>query len=914
MPTRLVIDLYAGEGAAAMAQNPVYQQWLRDYGAAAAAGQPAPELPLINRLPTQNPAPRPRVDLPQAARPFVPGMVRAGSRTEAPAGVVRIIDPLNPNSIPLPELEIFPERPPPLPGMVRAGSRTEVPAGQVRIIDPLNPLENPALARQREYLHSQPEYQQYLRDYRQAAEAGLPPPQQPYIRPMPDDYVPPNTRPVPTPNPERAPASNYTRPSPSPFAAPATAPPGSPQVPLPDPTPPRTANYRPEAASLAPPAVREAYAPRPVDLATPPTTTTIPNQPNRGRGRTPSMAPGLLPTIYPLIDGFIPPTWLPEGHPLQPYERLNNYVRDSLVPSQYRPNAGYAAGQALGDWVRRQVFNVPTPGQPLAEPDFPIPETPLIGGRGKIQVRIRTRITNPYNGNQVTEGEITQYYWGPVYAIFYYTGDTGPGTYIGGALGSIGVGIILSHGQTTELSADNTRSPTPVVNQAGVSISTGSQGYTYPGTVSAAWTQPGGEMPPLTDLAPAPVAVASAPSPFAPYPPLPLRAPAIAPTSSPLPSPNARAPAVTPSPVPINPPGGQPQQNPQGQPFQPFPIPAFRPATSAQPTNQPTPRSPTQEEENLSCRFRDDPYSEESLNQGRQANQKLDNILNLLGDAAIMGRLNTIDNKLGPQLTGGIGGVLRKFSRSNLVQNVLNLLTFLTTLHNAFMLSNQIRATLFSAFDSIYQLPWMQKFAPRDPETDEIIDYGEWASEATEEAFKSVFGDQTVETVQTVYKRANRIYQATANILFSLQSITFSILESMEVIGEWIAWIGNALKRFGAVGEKAYGWMNPQINFTNNRFFNALNNAQEAVEAIDEVAGEVLNIAETGTELQNQVTQLVNEVRAADLELGDGATFPYPTRPSAEAVQAAEVAARNESLGATINPADETRPEIPPTN
>jgi hypothetical protein len=97
-------------------------------------------------------------------------------------------------------------------------------------------------------------------------------------------------------------------------------------------------------------------------------------------------------------------------------------------------------------------------------------------------------------------------------------------------------------------------------------------------------------------------------------------------------------------------------------------------------------------------------------------------------------------------------------------------------------------------------------------------------------------GIETVNGIKAEWKRLNRIYQAAANIVWSIQSITYSILESLETVGQWVAQIGNAARKYGVFVEKAYGWMNPNVNFTQNRFFNALNKTQEAVESVDKLS------------------------------------------------------------------------------
>lgn len=284
----------------------------------------------------------------------------------------------------------------------------------------------------------------------------------------------------------------------------------------------------------------------------------------------------------------------------------------------------------------------------------------------------------------------------------------------------------------------------------------------------------------------------------------------------------------------------------------------------------------------MSCRFRDDPYSQAIRNDTIAANQKLDQLLGLIGDAGILARINSFEsnmnNRLGPQMQGGISGVLRNFAKSNLVQSFLNALTFITALHNAFMLSNNLRLTLFSAFDLIYELPGMARFAPTDPETGERVDYGTWAADQFDTLLRAAFGDQTVDTVRNSWNKASRVYQAATNLLFAMQSIMWSIQEALEVVGQYVAWIGNALKKYGVVSERAYGWMNPQAANSSrfSRFYAFMNQANEQVENLEQIAGATLDVTESAAELTRQSQEFNNALRG----LTTDGTQPDPAFPT----------------------------------
>lgn len=290
------------------------------------------------------------------------------------------------------------------------------------------------------------------------------------------------------------------------------------------------------------------------------------------------------------------------------------------------------------------------------------------------------------------------------------------------------------------------------------------------------------------------------------------------------------------------------------------------------------------------------------------------NALNLAAEAgstaAILRKLEQIDNKLGSQVNGGLSGFLGKFretfdkfSKWAQLDRVLNVLTFITVIHNAFMLSNSLAATLNSAISN-----GLSVFGVEDPEGNPL-DIGGLIGDAVESAITRVIGAENYATMNAAWKKANRIYQATANIIFSLQSIGYSILEATEVVGNYVALIGNSMRKFGVVTERAFGWMNPDLNFMNNRFFRGLQNVQEAVESVDIVAGEVLNIQQTVDELTNQRTELERAVAGLD-ENGQPLETVTVGVGQTQSVNAVEAQNQLDSLSIEVQPDDLIRGEV----
>lgn len=288
------------------------------------------------------------------------------------------------------------------------------------------------------------------------------------------------------------------------------------------------------------------------------------------------------------------------------------------------------------------------------------------------------------------------------------------------------------------------------------------------------------------------------------------------------------------------------------------PTQATQPRGSGPPNPPPPPTTPQEPCRGNRC-------AQRQLEGIDNANNRLANLERVLlgggeagSTAAILRKLEEINQKLGPQIpNGGIGNFLKRLWDNLGIGKILNVLTFLTTLHNARMLSVDIIETLFVGFDQIFALTRFDDFLKNSE--GEKISTSEWVGNAIEDFFKSVLGDETVEEIKVKYQKFNRIYQATANLLNAFQSIAWSILEALEVLGQWIAKIGNALKKYGVVFERAYAWMNPTPDFHNKLFTKLeraetlVNNLVQVTSSIQEVNESVEYFNQARTELRNQL-------------------------------------------------------------
>jgi hypothetical protein len=297
--------------------------------------------------------------------------------------------------------------------------------------------------------------------------------------------------------------------------------------------------------------------------------------------------------------------------------------------------------------------------------------------------------------------------------------------------------------------------------------------------------------------------------------------------------------------------------------------------------------------------------SENRINANGKANTgNILDAVNTAQNAAQLKLLQGIDTKLGPELAnGGISGFLTNFlARFNKVANwlhldrALNVLIWWQTLHNAYMLSNNLGQTLTSAISNVLSAVGI-KDAEGSP-----LDIGDIIGDTLDGIAKKALGEETWGGIKAEWKKYNRIYQAGANILNSVQSIGHSVLGALNVVGSWNASIGNALRKWGTVGENAYRWMNPNVNFQ-NRFFVGLEAATNAVSQVDQIASEVLSVQENVKQIGEQSKELQKSLGQDD----DSKQSKEP--PEADKIKREVAASKAVSKGPEISDSDKEADE-----
>ncbi|MEH2174251.1 hypothetical protein [Nostoc sp.] len=224
--------------------------------------------------------------------------------------------------------------------------------------------------------------------------------------------------------------------------------------------------------------------------------------------------------------------------------------------------------------------------------------------------------------------------------------------------------------------------------------------------------------------------------------------------------------------------------------------------------------------------------------------------LNTAGSAAQLALLNTINGKLGAQVTGGISGFMQQIAENTYIDKAIGLLTLATTLHNALMLSANIGQTLGQIINTVvgFILPKGVDGTP--------IDLGAIIGKTTEDLIKDAIGAEQYTTLTQDWAKVNRIYQSTANVFNAVTSLGQTVINALEMIGSMTGKIGNGLLQFRTIGEGFYERFNPQPNYKFGKLFTFLENVQQdasTIQAVVQVPVDIVQQVNSGVEAVNEL-------------------------------------------------------------
>lgn len=252
---------------------------------------------------------------------------------------------------------------------------------------------------------------------------------------------------------------------------------------------------------------------------------------------------------------------------------------------------------------------------------------------------------------------------------------------------------------------------------------------------------------------------------------------------------------------------------------------------------------------------------------GDRNNQNLLDKLGLpAGQVADLLLLRVMNNKLGNQIPGGLAGGVGRLSNFLGIDRILNILNLMAVLHNGFMLSNQLKVTLLEVLSSIGNATGLLQSAEGDN-----VDLNATYNKGITSLIDSVIGEQERVRLELLFKRYNRIYQAGANLMNSIQSMTNSLGEVLETTAEYTGKIGNSLMGAGAIAGNAFRWMSEKHDAKSSKFLQyqtSIGGVTQALEVINEISENVVEGQEAKIEADKATAKFKADLAVAEKNPG----------------------------------------------
>lgn len=225
------------------------------------------------------------------------------------------------------------------------------------------------------------------------------------------------------------------------------------------------------------------------------------------------------------------------------------------------------------------------------------------------------------------------------------------------------------------------------------------------------------------------------------------------------------------------------------------------------------------------------------------------NKINGILSGAILGNTQRAISKL-DALTGALNEKFNKTWEYLKLDRVLNLISTAASIHNAAMLSRNVLGSLVDSFSGILSIVGL-----RDAEGNPY-DLGSQISDGIESLIISMIGAEAAQGISEQWNKWNRIISAGAAVVMAVRSVQWALAEGIEIIGNWVAQIGNGLREGGAVNDRQWPWMKEGIKI---KQFSRVEKFNEGLESAENITNQIYATVAAGVE----IGQTVNEVRNA---------------------------------------------------
>ncbi len=178
------------------------------------------------------------------------------------------------------------------------------------------------------------------------------------------------------------------------------------------------------------------------------------------------------------------------------------------------------------------------------------------------------------------------------------------------------------------------------------------------------------------------------------------------------------------------------------------------------------------------------------------------------------------------------------------------------SLHNAIMLSRDLGTTLIETTSNV-----LAAVGIKDADG-QAFDFNTIIGQTVENFVKSAVGAENYTNLKQTWIKANRILTAGANLIDSVRSMQNTIIEAQEIVGGWVAKIGNGLSQDGVVNDNTINWMPEKPDFK-NPFFRAqqtIENLTEAAESVNQLAAAVIESQELAKQINDNYKTFQEEI------------------------------------------------------
>lgn len=192
------------------------------------------------------------------------------------------------------------------------------------------------------------------------------------------------------------------------------------------------------------------------------------------------------------------------------------------------------------------------------------------------------------------------------------------------------------------------------------------------------------------------------------------------------------------------------------------------------------------------------------------------------------------------------------------VDRVLNVFIFITSLHNALMLSNNLKETLLTMLSSVGNATGLLENAEG-----ENVDLNVVFNRSIEQLMILFLGEENYAGLKVTWRKYNRIYQATANLKDAMANMFNSLGDAVETVAEHTGKIGNALRSAGGVAEGAYQWFSEKVNAKMSKFLQysvTVGGVIAVSSAINEIAESVIEGQQAKKELDETTDKFKKEL------------------------------------------------------